>query len=224
MCKVWLLKNHTSNITFQNFKNLFPQKFPKIKNNNRKEEKNINKKINSVQQWLQIKEFYKDGVLKLKNNNFIKIIKINPINYELKSEFEKKSILNSYKAFLKNINFDIQIIIKSNKEDITENIKKIEKQKEKEKILNNKFILNVFDSYINFIKNKNKEKLSSSKEFYIVINSKKYPENNQENILLDLKEKYFKIKDSLARCGNSVFEIKDEKEIKNIICSFLKFK
>jgi hypothetical protein len=54
-----------------------------------------------------IKEFFDNGVIKLKNNNYIKIIKINPINYELKSDFEKKSILNSYKAFLKNCNFDI---------------------------------------------------------------------------------------------------------------------
>ena len=161
-------------------------------------------------------------MIKLKNNNYIKIIKINPINYELKSDFEKKSILNSYKAFFKNCNFDIQIIIKSNKEDISENVKKIEKQKEIEKSLNNNFILNIFDSYVKFIKDKNKEKLSSSKEFYIIINSKKYPENQEENILLDLKEKYFKIKDSLARCGNSVFEIKDKKEVRDLFNSFLK--
>ena len=81
-------------------------------------------------------------------------------------------------------------------------------------------MVNIFDSYIKFIKNKNKEKLSSSKKFYIIINSKKIPENNEENIIIDLKEKYFKIKDSLSRCGNSVIEIKDKTEIKNIINSF----
>lgn len=151
---------------------------------------------------------------------FIKIIKINPINYELKSDFEKQAILNSYKAFLKNSNFDIQIIIKSNKEDISENIKKLEKQKETEKSLNNSFMVKIFDSYIKFIKNKNKEKLSSLKNFYIIINSKKIPENNEENMKIDLREKYFKIKDSLSRCGNNVVEIKDKKEIKNIINSF----
>ena len=128
--------------------------------------------------------------------------------------------MNSYKAFLKNCNFDIQIIIKSNKKDISQNIKKIEKQKEIDKSLNNNFMVMIFDSYINFIKTKNKEKLSSSKNFYIIINSKKFPENNEENILSDLKEKYFKIKDSIARCGNSVIEIKNKEEIKNIIKSF----
>ena len=171
---------------------------------------------------MPIKEFYNNGIIKLKNNIFIKIIKINPINYVLKSDFEKKAILNSYKAFLKNCNFDIQIIIKSKQEDISKNIKEIEKQKEIEKSLNNSFMINVFDSYINFIKNKNKEKLSSSKEFYIIVSSEKIPENQEEKILLELKEEYFKIKDSLIRCGNSILEIKEKEEIKSIIKSFFK--
>mgnify|MGYP003319987460 CR=1 FL=1 len=64
-----------------------------------------------MQDWLPIMEFYNDGIIKLKKGTFIKILKINPINYELKSDFEKKVILNSYKAFLKNTNFDIQIIV-----------------------------------------------------------------------------------------------------------------
>ena len=83
---------------------------------------------------MPIKDFYNNGIIKLKNNNFIKIIKINPINFELKSDFEKRAILNSYKAFLKNCNFDIQIIIKSKQEDISKNIKEIEKKKQRKKV------------------------------------------------------------------------------------------
>lgn len=105
-------------------------------------------------------------------------------------------------------------------EDISKNIKKIKKQKETEIGLNNKFMSNYFGLYINFIENKNKEKLSSSKKFYIIINSKKSPENQKENIILDLKEKYIKIKDSLSRCGNEVYEIKNKEELKKIIISF----
>lgn len=165
-------------------------------------------------------EFYNDGIIKLKNGTFIKIFKINPINFELKSDFEKKVILNSYKAFLKNTNFDIQIVIKSDKENISDNIKKIEQQKETEKSLNNNFMVNIFDSYIKFIKEKNKEKLSTSKNFYIIINSIKFPENQEKEIILNLKEKYLKIKDALSRCGNTVNEIKDKEELKNIIKSF----
>lgn len=129
--------------------------------------------------------------------------------------------MNSYKAFLKNCNFDIQIIIKSNKEDISEIVNKLEKQKEIEKSLNNKFMVNIFDSYINFIKEKNKEKLSSSKDFYLIINSKNFPENNEEKIILNLKEKFLKIKNSLSRCGNNISEIKKKNEIEKIIKLFL---
>ena len=165
-------------------------------------------------------EFYNDGIIKLNNGTFIKILKINPINYELKSDFEKKVILNSYKAFLKNTNFNIQIIIKSDKENINDNIKKIEQQKEIEKSLKNNFMVNIFDSYIKFIKEKNQEKLSSSKNFYVIINSIKSSENQEKEIILNLKEKYLKIKDALSRCGNTVTEINNKEELKNIIKSF----
>ena len=63
----------------------------------------------------------------MKNGNYVKIIKVIPINFNLKSNLEKESILNSYKIFLKTCNFDIQIIIQSNKEDLTKHINKIEK-------------------------------------------------------------------------------------------------
>ena len=183
----------------------------------------LKSKIQSVQDWLPIEELFYNGIIKLKNGKFVKVIKIIPINYELKSEFEKRAILNSYKAFLKNCNFEIQIIIQSNKEDISKNIKKIEKQVKKEKDLNNNFIVNISNLYSEYIKEKNKEKISSSKNFYIIINSKKSQENQEKNIIeKELKEKYFKIKDSLSRCGNSVYEIKDKKEIEKIIKSFLK--
>ena len=43
--------------------------------------------IYSIQNWFPVQELFCDGIIKLKNNNLIKIIKINPINYELKSEF-----------------------------------------------------------------------------------------------------------------------------------------
>lgn len=41
----------------------------------------------------------KNGIIKLKDNSYIKIIKIYPINFNLKSELEKEAILNSYKIF-----------------------------------------------------------------------------------------------------------------------------
>jgi len=92
--------------------------------------------IYSVQEWLPIKKILDKGIIKLKDDSYIKIIKVIPINYNLKSELEKQAILNSYKIFLKTCNFDIQILIQSNKEDLSKHILNINKQIENEENLN----------------------------------------------------------------------------------------
>ena len=90
-------------------------------------------KEKNIKEWLQLEKIYEDGIIKLKNNNYIKIIKITPINYNLKSDLEKKSIINSYKTFLKTCNFPIQILIQSKKENLDYHILKIQKNIEKNK-------------------------------------------------------------------------------------------
>ena len=55
----------------------------------------------SMQEWLPFDYLLKNGIIKKKDNNYIKIIKVIPINYNLKSDLEKQAILNSYKTFLK---------------------------------------------------------------------------------------------------------------------------
>ena len=158
----------------------------------------------------------------MKNNKYIKILKIIPINYNLKSDLEKESILNSYKIFLKTCNFNIQILIQSSKENLEKNILNIQKNVQKKE---NKFLKNISDEYIKYIKNMNLTKKSSTKNFYIILSNKKlkgieYVESF-EIIKNGLKEKYFKVKDCLSRCGNSVTEINTKKEILKILFSFL---
>lgn len=183
------------------------------------------KKNISVQEWLPFDNILDDGIIKLKDERYIKIIKINPINYELKSELEKEAILNSYKIFLKTCDFNIQILIQSKKENLNNHILKLEE----EKIKNSK-LKNIYNNYIEYIKKINIENKSSSKNFFIIIdfynqefNSKSISEKeNYEKIIKNnLKEKYFKIKECLSRCGNFVQDINEKDEIKNILYSFL---
>ena len=109
------------------------------------------------------------GIVLLKNSEYIKIIEVIPINYSLKSELEKEGILNSYKTFLKTCNFDIQILIQSNKEDLSKHILKIKETVKRENSLN---ILKISHKYIEFINRLNNEKKSASKNFYIIIKTK----------------------------------------------------
>ena len=96
------------------------------------------RKINSIQKWIPIEKILEKGIIKLKKNKYIKILKVNPINFNLKTQMEKESILNSYKIFLKTCNFDIQILIQSSKENLTKNIQMIKNNlvKENKKYLN----------------------------------------------------------------------------------------
>ncbi len=190
-----------------------------MKLENKKERKRkINKNIESVQNWLPFEKILEEGIIKMKNGNYVKIIKVIPINFNLKSNLEKESILNSYKIFLKTCNFDIQIIIQSNKEDLSKHISKIRKKCR----LEPDEIINISEIYVKYIESLNSKKSSSSKNYFILI--KKSPivkENDNENIIIsELRDQFYKIKECLARCGNSVFEIKEKEIIINILNSF----
>lgn len=181
----------------------------------------IKKKEFSVQKWLPFDEIYEDGNIRLKNRQYVKIIKVFPTNFNLKSNLEKEVILNSYKAFLKSCNFNIQILIQSKKEDLTKHISKIKEKTTSEKLE----IKNIAEKYNKYILETNQKRKSSSKNFFIIINEnpeKRKIETNEENIHLEkLNEKYLIIKDALSRCGNAVYEVENREEVEKILYSFL---
>lgn len=179
-------------------------------------------KIKSIQKWIPVEEFLDRGIIKKNKNEYIKILKIIPINFNLKTQLEKEAILNSFKTFLKSCNFDIQILIQSKKQDLNQhiqNIKKLEKD-------NNLILKKYSEEYINFIQTKSSKGKSASKNMYLIIkkdNVKNNSEKLEENILQDLNEKYFKIKENLSRCGNTVLEC-SKKECIEILFSFFNSK
>ena len=173
----------------------------------------------SVQQWLPLEEILENGIIKINKNKYIKILKIIPINYNLKSDLEKKTILNSYKILLKTCNFNIQILIQSNKEDLSQHISNIEKNIDKKE---NKYLKEISENYIKFIQNLNYSRSSASKDFYLIISNENLENfDSIEIIESDLKEKYFKIKECLSRCGNDVIELNNKKIILKIFYSLL---
>ncbi len=166
-------------------------------------------KSNAVQDWLQFESIFENGIIKLKDSSYIKIIKVYPINYNLKTELEKEAILDSYKRFFQSCNFNLQVLIQSKKEDLSKNINKIKK------LSNN---IEISKKYIEYIQNLNKSKKSSNKNFYIIIKSFTLDQNINKNIE-NLQENYNKIKDWLSRCGNIISEYTNENQIKEILVS-----
>ena len=180
------------------------------------EERSYKIKKKSVQEWFSFETILEDGIIKYKNK-YVKIIKILPVNFDLKSELEKKAILNSYKLFLKTCNFNIQILIQSKKQDLTSHIFKIKKVKEE-----NPKIKELKEEYISYINEKNSENNSSIKVFYIIIEYKidKKDVNNFNNAKRVLNDNYFKIKESLSRCGNIIYNLSEKKETFEILKNF----
>lgn len=167
-----------------------------------------------IQDWLPYDDISNDGII-ISKNRFVKILKITPITYELKSDLEKESILESYKLFLRTCNFDIQILIQSKKEDILNFTKHIEFE-------NDENIDLVKKEYISYIKDLNSNNKLSSKKFFILISVSR--ENNQNDIRFienTFSEMTLKIKDTLSKCGNDILEIVERKEVIQIINTFL---
>ena len=171
--------------------------------------------ILTTQEWIPINKIFENGIIKLKNNKYVKIIKVIPINFNLKSNLEKEAILNSYKIFLKTCNFNIQILIQSSKENLNKNIQNIKENLKKE---NKKYLEEIANDYFNFIQKFNSIKNSSSKNFYIIISNNN---NDSEDIVFqELNEKYFKIKECLFRCGNMVEDLNSKNKIEEILNVF----
>ena len=177
--------------------------------------------ICSVQKWLPFEKILDNGIIKINNFTFIKIIKVSSINFNLKSEFEKEAILNSYKIFLKTCQFNFQILIQSNKKDLSKNISIINNQLRSE----NNNISEISKKYIKYINELNNKNKSSSKNFYLIIkyeNKNLNEINNIENYAYkELNDKYIKIRDCLSRCGNILEDINSKKEVEEILESFI---
>lgn len=170
----------------------------------------FNRKINSIQNWFCIEDVLENGTIITKENKKIKIIKVEPINFFLRSEMEKEVVLNSYKNIFKSINFDIQIIIQSTKEDLSSNINYL-KSKNKDN-LNNQLL----NQYIDYIESLNQIKKSNNKNFYIVIK-----ESSEQN---SINEKINKIQELLERCGNKSSIVNSKEELIRIIETFYKIR
>ena len=169
--------------------------------------------IKSVQKWIPYDNILENGIIKLKNSSYVKILKVEPINYNLKSELEKEAILNSYKSFIKSCNFNLQILIQSKKEDLTKHIDLLNQ---------NNFYSEIKEKYIEYINSLNQKQKSSNKNFYIIISQSAEDITNLESVTIqNLQENYFKVKELLARCGNIVSEYTKENQIREVLFSFL---
>lgn len=127
---------------------------------------------NTTQRYLPFSEI-RDNVVIMKDHSSRMVLKVNALNFNLKSEEEQDSIIYSYQRFLNSLNFPIQIIVRSLKVDIDWYINKLKNLAVKQ---NNPLLQEQTYRYIDFLVNLVDMAQIMKKDFYIVV-----PYDNNEN-------------------------------------------
>src|SRR3989338_7559814 len=108
----------------------------------------------------------KNGVVFLKNGGLRKVILVDCINFDLKSDEEQNIIINTYQNLLNALDFSIQINIHSRKLNIDGYIKILE-----ERLINetNSLLKIQLEEYTEFIRSFVKSNAIMAKSFFVVV-------------------------------------------------------
>lgn len=83
--------------------------------------------MSSTQRYLPIAEI-KEDTLVLKNGGLRAVLKVNSLNFNLKSEVEQQGIIAGYQAFVNTLIFPVQILIRSTRLNIDPYIKGLQEK------------------------------------------------------------------------------------------------
>ena len=119
----------------------------------------------STQNFVEIEEI-KDDIVLLKGFSAAVIIEVGAVNFWLLSAEEQSSIIYAYAGLLNSLSFPVQILILSNKMDVSSYLDYLEDKisKQPKELINKKLI-----SYRDFIKNIIKKNTVLEKRFFFVI-------------------------------------------------------
>src|SRR3989344_4160607 len=118
-----------------------------------------------TQQIVALKDI-KNGVVVLKNGSLRKVVFVEGINFDLKSEEEQQLIINTYQSFLNALDFSVQINLHSRKLNAEEYLGNLEKKRDAEA---NDLLKTQLGEYIEFIKSFVGENAIMAKSFFVVI-------------------------------------------------------
>ncbi len=119
----------------------------------------------STQEHLEIADIRDDLVL-LKDGSVALVIRVSAVNFGLLSENEQEAIIYAYAGLLNSLNFAIQIVIRSQKKDISHYVSLLDLEEKKQ---TNPLLAEQIKKYKEFIGQTVKENNVLDKKFYIVV-------------------------------------------------------
>jgi type IV secretory pathway VirB4 component len=119
----------------------------------------------SAQDTLLIAEI-KDGIVVMKDGSLRGVILGSAINFDLMSNGEQEAVEGAYQGFLNSLHFPVQIVIKSQKIDITSYLEKLDVMRADQP---NELLGALMEDYIANIRSLVEEVNIMDKQFYVVV-------------------------------------------------------
>src|SRR3989344_1683110 len=107
-----------------------------------------------------------DGIVIYKNGGAAQIMESTSLNFGLLSEIEQRAVIASYAGLLNSFNFPVQIVVRTQKKNISNYMNFLDITQKK---IKNEKLFQIMNDYKNFIVDAIKKKNVLSKKFYIVI-------------------------------------------------------
>jgi hypothetical protein len=169
----------------------------------------------SSKEWLPVKDI-QNGIVILKNGEYLKIFEVLPINFKLRSKIEKRSIILNYREFLKACHYPMQISIQCKKADIEPHIKRMEGYLKKE---SNENVKRMGKGYIGLVRTLGKKGAASRRFFLVVpyVQPAGIKTVDFADVDKQLSEKKSNIQDYLKPCGNGVVDTADSGDTEYIL-------
>lgn len=118
------------------------------------------------QDLVPVAEVTADNIVLFKTGGACIIMESTSLNFGLLSEREQEAVIAAYSAMLNSLSFAIQIVVKSQKKDITKYLTYLEDARAK---LQNPLLASIMSGYQTFLNETIKKKNVLSKKFYIVV-------------------------------------------------------
>ena len=122
-------------------------------------------KATPTQNFVPVKEI-RDGVVVLKNNSLCAVLMASSLNFALKSGDEQTGTLLQFQNFLNSLDFSVEILVQSRKEDIRPYLMMLE---ERLKAQTNELLRVQNYEYIRFIQSFVEQVDIMKKSFYVVV-------------------------------------------------------
>ena len=110
-----------------------------------------------------------DNVLILPNHEYRLVLHVSSVNFELKSEDEQDTLIETYQSFLNSLAGDLQIIVRVRELDIDEYVQNLENRLSSE---TEKVYVSQINNYTSFVKTLIKSNRILSRQFYVVVSYK----------------------------------------------------